>query len=206
MEKFNFKILIKLFFMGSLIITTHLNAYSVSIGCKDVAIDGPDNVCSPSNNYSLNYDNVRCITWKITGGEITEIGGKNIQDFLSAHAYLLPFDYTNGALAITEFEYCKGGWGRLGVTPAGKPTFNLDVGPTAAAWFISFTGNPATDIKVNWDPQPYTYRSLYVKGEGLSTFGRCGQGEATKVVNFVSSIPNFTLTASKINLLCNEGI
>ncbi|WP_299255411.1 T9SS type A sorting domain-containing protein [uncultured Cytophaga sp.] len=205
MKKNNFRFFIKLFFIASLIITTHLNAYSVSLGCKDVAIDGPDRVCSPSNNYSLNYDNVRCITWKITGGEITEIGGKNIQDFIIAHGYLQPFDFSNGALAITEFEYCKGGWGRIGVTPAGQPEFFLDVGPTIAAWFISFTGNPATDIKVKWNSQSY-YHSLTAKGEGLSAFGRCGKGEATKNITFASSIPNFTLTAPKIDFQCNEGV
>lgn len=204
MEKLNFKIFIKLFFIASLIITTHLNAYSVNIGCKDVAIDGPDNVCSPYNTYSLNYDNASCVEWSISGGSITKIGGKSIRDFLNDHRYL--HDSTSGSTSIVAFKYCKGGYGYLTVNSKDIGTYYLDIGPGLASWFLSLTGNPATDIEVNWDTQQYTYRSLTVKGQGLSALGRCGRGEATKVVNFISSIPNFTLTASKINLLCNEGV
>ena len=149
-----------------------------------------------------NYSNAKKVIWTVEGGEIIQIGDDySAQSFGNSFCQSSGYDWQQ-ATTFTSISYDR--------ENNGSATFFDNI--TQSVKTLSQEGNSnfnynfAKKITIFWHPFSTVHR-ITVRGEGLGAVGQCNSSQTTKdivITPYISS--SFTLTASQINSLCNQGV
>ena len=156
---------------------------------------------STSTYEVSNYDMIGKIEWTVEGGEIIQVGDFDISFFAQTYCGAT-MDWSQ-ASNFTSISYNRSNTGSATFYNTSTNQIQTE-GQSGNS--LPFNINYARKIVVSWYNKVSSKR-IKVKGEGLGFLGLCGKSETTKNITITPYLNNaFTLTASKTNLLCNEGV
>lgn len=201
-----------------LVVVLCILSYS-KIHAKELEVSSTNPCRGLTQQYEINFSNVGKVEWIIEGGIIisADANGPGTPIESLASSRILGQQYDNGRgpnnLAIVDWsttgaytQVSFNGSGIMSATFYTSDGFKLSRTTPDDQKTVNFN-NFLKKITVLWDAGG-GYKRLTCNADGLGAFGFITgkSGTWSEQINLPSAIPNFSLTTTKTNPLCSEGV